>query len=461
MGTQGIGRGRRATALALGCLFAAAAPGTRAQDRENAAPLSVDECVAIALANSDALGQAAGGVESARGAHLADYRVLLPTLGVSATWGRDYQQYRKEIRDLERQAALAAGKPLPDKYDGEYSGQMTLQASQTILSLPGLQSWRASERVLEAARNDYRAALSDVELNVRQQFYMYLGTVRIAEVEAQAARIAREQLRRSEVLFRLGSVARTDVLQAQVNLSEAERTSVLREHDGRIELARLALVMGLDPNQSLVVDTTLAAPGPPPEGDVDFWVSQALARRADLAASRQRLLAAELAVTGAKQARLPELSATAAWWRYATDGDDPLLDKSTTNQYNSGWMVSLELSTQLFNGLLTEGRIEAAKGDRLTRRETVERQEKDIALEVREAYLDISAEMNNLEAARAGMRLAAENLRLQQALYESGAGTLLEWDNARLALRRARLAAIQAEISLVLAHARFSRAVAA
>ena len=38
-------------------------------------------------------------------------------------------------------------------------------------------------------------------------------------------------------------------------------------------------------------------------------------------------------------------------------------------------------------------------------------------------------------------------------------GTLLEWDNARLDLRRAEVSLIQAQINLLLAHVRFRKAI--
>ena len=89
----------------------------------------------------------------------------------------------------------------------------------------------------------------------------------------------------------------------------------------------------------------------------------------------------------------------------------------------------------------------------------LERLEKEIALEVRDAYLSVANEWENLKAAESSVALNEENLRLQQALYESGAGTLLEWDNARLDMRRAEVSLIQAQINLLLAHVRFRKAV--
>ncbi|MFH1143909.1 MAG: TolC family protein [Candidatus Eisenbacteria bacterium] len=418
-----------------------------AVDVDTAGALNVDDCVAIALESSDVLSQARGGVQGAKGNYLASYAQVLPTIGTTASWSRDYQQYQRELAKL-----------LGLEYSGEYSGSLSFHVTQSIFSLPGIQSLRATGKGFEAAREDYGAALSDVELTVRQQFYAYIGARRLAEVEERAVAVTREQLRRSETLFRLGSVARTDVLQAQVNLAEAEQAAVQRRNDLRLELARLALVMGLDPRRELEIDTLLADPGAPPEGELDAWVAVAIEQRDDLAAARARLRGAEISLSGARQERLPELGAYATWSRYARDPDEILLD-GVSAEYNSSWMVSLQLSVNFFSGLMTEGHIEAAKGERVNRRAAVERMEKDIALEVREAFLDIFAEFENLESARTSVALARENLRLQQALYESGAGTLLEWDNARLSLRRAQVAEIQAEISRLLAHARFKRAI--
>jgi outer membrane protein TolC len=184
-----------------------------------------------------------------------------------------------------------------------------------------------------------------------------------------------------------------------------------------------------------------------------------------VAAARARLRAAELAQSAARWLRLPTVGAQASWAQTKRAGDQESPGYQTEEwetlpyDYTSeDWSVAVAANLNLFTGLQTEGEIERAKGQVLESRELLERLEKDAALEVRNSHVAIRDARESLNAARTSVSLAEESLRLQQALYESGAGTLLDWDDARLKLRRAELSRIQAEISLLLSHARFRRA---
>jgi outer membrane protein len=427
---------RLAAILGLGLLAGRA----WAADPPPGVPLTADECVRIALQNSDKLAQAGGQEMSARGNYWSSYRTLLPSISAGADWSRQYQPY------------------LPPERDVQFSGGVGFDLSQTIFDLPGLASLSAQGQSLRAASADVAATKSDVAVTVRQQFYVCMAVMRLAEVEAHAAQLARDQLHRSETLFELGSVARSDVLQAQVNLADAEQLATQRRNAVPLELGRLALSMGLDPRTSVVVDTSVVLPAEDPTGPLDAYVRTAYGRRPDLVAARHRLRAAELNLLRAKAERLPTVSGRAGWTRSAYDFDKPLLNGPEAT-YRNSWSMGVSASVSLFSGLLIEGGIQSAKGGRLSQEQSLELQEKTAALEVQEAYLGIFNAREVLRAAVTGVNLAQENLRLQQALYESGAGTLLEWDNARLDLRRAQVSQIQAELDLLSAQAGFRRAV--
>ncbi|MBM3316229.1 MAG: TolC family protein [Candidatus Eisenbacteria bacterium] len=429
--------------LALAALLGAAFPAAAAELLP-AGPLTVEDCVRIARDRSDLIEQAEARIESARGARLRSYQSLLPSVSATAGWRSEYVDY----------FGLAGE---------QYSISRGISVRQTLFDLPLLLQRKALGAGVTGAEAGLRTTLADVELAARQQFYVCVAGLKLADIEEQAVAVAGEQLRRSETLFRLGSVARSDVLQARVNLADAEQQAMQRRNAVGIEHARLALVLGLDPRTPLTIDSTLVLPAEVPQGDLDAWVAQALQRRPDLRAGRAQLAAAEWSERAARWQRLPSIGANGNWGRVETrrlrenlPGYDQPRDEDS--DYSS-WSVSVGLSVELFSGLRIEGDIQSAAAGRRQQRANLERMEKEAALEVRNAFNAIHEERESLRAARVTVSLAEENLRLQQALYESGAGTLLEWDNARLGLRRARLTLIQAEISLLLAQARFRQAV--
>ncbi len=429
----------------IGTALAGAQPAGQALALDG--PLRVEQAVEIALENSDLVGQAIGRENAARGSYWASYNGLLPSITADGGW----QQGRQAVAGL-----------LTDEGSTLWGG-VTLRSS--LINVPAWRSISAQKQAYTAASQDLDDARGAIEVSAREQFYASVASIKLAEVEDRAVSVAREQLRRAETLFRLGSVARTDVLQAQVSLADAELVAIQRRNAVSAQHGSLAIVMGIDPRAEFEVDSALVVPERDPEGNVDAWVEQALARRPDVAAARARLRSAELGQSAARWLRLPTLGAQASWDKTKRDGDQKQRDPFTGAWYTSpydytseDWSVAIAATLTLFNGLQTEGEIERAKGFELESRETLERLEKEVALEVRNLSLAIRDARESVNAARTGVTLAAENLRLQQALYESGAGTLLDWDDARLKLRRAEVASIQAEIALLLSHARFQRA---
>lgn len=442
---------RRGAALALLVLLVGLLAAEAASAQEGvlpAGPLSVDVCVAIALERNDLLGQAEAGLQATKGSYWQSYRDLLPNVSVSAGWSRSDPAREVPVQEGNFWIIRAI----------KYDGALSLRASQTLLSLPALQRARRTRRSLHAAQYDLAATRDDVEVTARQQYFTLLATMKLADVEVRAVALSREQLRRAETLFRLGSVARSDVLQAQVNLAEADQIALDRRNAVALERGRLAMVMGLDPRTPLEIDTMLVVPQEAVAGDLDQWVRRAMEQRPELRAARYRVEASGLAVSAAKLSRLPAVGLDYSWRRSASS-DDEWLENPLVRQ--TTWSVSVGASVQLFDGLGTEGRIESAKGDERLQIERLERLDKEVALEVRDAYLSAANEWENVQAAETRVVLNRENLRLQQALYESGAGTLLEWDNARLDMRRAEVSLIQAQINLLLAHVHFEKAIGA
>ncbi len=410
-------------------------------------PLQVEDCVAIALGENHLIGEAEARVTQSQGSAKMALRAVLPSVTGRAGWS---EQARSEELPLVVEGQLVG------TTDRIYSGNLYLSANQSLIDLEGFYDLRSSRAVLSASHLDLDATREDVEFDVRGSFYGCVAALKLAEVEENAVEVAREQLRRAETLFNLGSVARSDVLQAKVNLADAEMNAINRRNVVRVEHSRLAMRMGLDPRIDLVVDTTLSIPSVDPVGSVEDWIQSAWETRSDLEAARERLHAAELGESSAKLGRLPTVGASLSLSHSGNSLTERMLDDV---DWSRTWTIGLGVNFTVFDGFLREGRIESAVGQKRAQREALDRQVKEAALEVKDAFLSIRKERESLNAAGQTVRLAEENLRLQQALYESGAGTLLEWDNARLDLRRARVSLIQAQINLIVSHLRFQKSI--
>jgi outer membrane protein TolC len=277
-------------------------------------------------------------------------------------------------------------------------------------------------------------------------YYELVRAEDLTQVNNEAHQLATDQLRRAQSLFELGSVARGDVLQAQVNLAAADRDRIQAANQVESQRARLALALAVPVDAPLEI----ADPPPPPvdlPGDEDALIQEAISNRPDLRQAAASLAAARANLNAAKWERYPSVGAS---YSYTKRGDE-LGELFKQFDQDISYGVGVGLEWQLFDGFSTKGAIERAVAARNTEQQAFEQQRLQVALDVRESLIAIRNASEKIRSAEEGVRLAEESAKLQQALYESGGGTLLEWNNAQVELTRARVSLVDAQVDLHLA----------
>jgi outer membrane protein TolC len=109
-----------------------------------------------------------------------------------------------------------------------------------------------------------------------------------------------------------------------------------------------------------------------------------------------------------------------------------------------GYSVGLVVTLPLFDGFQRENGVNTAKArlDRATQSEGLVRQQ--IAKEVNQAALMLTAAEKSVEASRTGLEQAAEEFRVVKERFESGRGIQLEILDAQVSLTRARFNTVAA-----------------
>ncbi|RMG23827.1 MAG: TolC family protein, partial [Armatimonadetes bacterium] len=103
--------------------------------------------------------------------------------------------------------------------------------------------------------------------------------------------------------------------------------------------------------------------------------------------------------------------------------------------------------------------VQQAKQDEEQARIALEQLKLGIELEVRQAWLDLTAAQQAIETARLNVEFAEEAYRLAQVRYSGGVGTPLEVSDATVALARARASLVAATYDYRKAYARLQKAV--
>jgi outer membrane protein TolC len=312
-----------------------------------------------------------------------------------------------------------------------YSGRLSL--SQNLLSFPSMAGIRSAKAAREATRGRTQATRADIALQASQQFYTLLRAIKLATVARQTLELTQSQLKRTQALFELGSVAKGDVLKQQVQVSQALLDDINARGAIEVERARLVGVLGLDPGTKLEIDTTLAEA----TFEVDsatVW-RDAFTNRPELQAARASLASARASLGGAQGRRYPELSGGLGY-SYGVTGHFPKSFREIDD--NSSRTVSLGLSVPNFDGRNTRGAIQQAKARKLQAEYDVRLEELDVGPDGQTALQSASLARDRIQVTRDEQAAAEEDLKLSQEKYNVGSATVLELIDAQVALTRAR-----------------------
>lgn len=434
--------------VVAGTLWAAAAA---------AQPLTADRAVAIALRNSPQLIQAEAGVLDARSGLYGAYSGILPHVGASVT----------RFNSVTEGSRSPFGTVLIEQDSEAHGTTPAVSGRWSVLDLSGIQSWRAASSGLKAARLSRTAARNDVVFGVRQQFYGAVQTYHLARVAGGSLRVARDNERRVRALFEVGSVSRSDLLQAQVRTAQAELdslTAVANIVDARI---LLATALGIGEGELGEIDTVLDAT--PRDIDEALLQREAAEQRPDLLAARAAYNSAKSNRTAARLQRLPTLEAqstvefdTRSRRTSTTNppGLPPIIEpgiEATESETDRAWSGSLSLNLNLFDGFGMDSRNAAAEARLRRARAELETLERNLAASVNQAVIQYREAVERERVARRAYEAAVENLKLTQQKYNVGSATILELVDAQVQATRAEADMVSARAAIRIAEARLEQ----
>ena len=279
-----------------------------------------------------------------------------------------------------------------------------------------------AERSLADAQKDMTTlTAAQIRLSVRSAYFQVMG----AEAVLHAAREVQgnRQLIVRQISALAGSQLRStlDVSFASVLESEAELAVVRAESSVQQQRTRLATAMGqLQPVTATLVEEQLPSKLPP---DPSSFLAQADLQRADLNAAISQQQAASRFADSERRLSYPTLNALGA------AGQIPFHDRTLQGNYAA---AGFNLSIPVFNGGLFAARRTEAELESNARTRDVE----EVKLEVNEQVQnDWSQAMEAYRSLDVSTRLVAqskESLRLAQARYQAGLGSIVELNEAQL-----------------------------
>jgi len=388
-----------------------------AASAQSGSTLSLDEAIGIAIANNLTLQNAAMQVEKAEHDVAIARTRRMPSFSIESQASQlltpvDISFPRGAFGDYPGIGPIPSTDATVTTPRG-MSLYLNAQATQPLSQLFTINlNVRLSETSLAYEREQVRAGRLALVQNVRRQYYAVLETASALEAVAAKTKLLEEMDRVTATRVAQQVVLKSDRLDVQTRLAEAELTRLTLRHTLASRKEQFNQLLGRDIRTPFEI-----APIPEPsrfEVDREAAQTRALDARPDIRQARVRLQQAELAHRVSKADRIPELA-------LAGSSVMPVNIDGAPRNIST---VAIQAKWDVFDWG-RKGRTVAAKGLEIM-------QAKNSMFDAEQrAVLEINNEVRRVEAARAQLRVARlaqeharENARVRMNQYEVRAALL-------------------------------------
>ena len=314
--------------------------------------------------------------------------------------------------------------------------------------------WRADRERATAGREDARAILADVILDVRLAFINVRAQKELVAVAKGNVENQWRHLEQVQGFIDAKLRPPIDLAQARADVGTAELRLLMAENDYSLAKVDLRRAMGEASQDDYDVATDEIPPVPDEDASQEQLTRQAIQQRADLSAADRRIRADELALTAARGGYGPKIHLSAT----VTDVG-PLWTPGPFDSRNLRWnyYALLSLSWPLFEGLRTKAVVTEMQATLSQTRARKSLLFLSADVEVDHARRTIAMTKGAIRVADMTVENSRERLKLAEGRYQAGAGTALELADAQLGNVAAAVARVQARFALAGAPSSFTR----
>ena len=399
------------TALVVSGLMLSAGSTALAADTVE---LGLSDSVQMALENNRTIKESLADVDTAKWAISQYRRKFGPTLSWSGTMNRIGGEAYQQATDQD--------------YDWNYGN--TLSVGMPLYNEPLRQQVEANKLALNAADLTLENTKQAIRLQATSAYYNILQCRNLIDVQQDAVNTLQTHLDNVNAQYRVGTVAKSDVLASQVQLANAQQSLVSAQNNYDVAVSTLNNIIGLPTNTNLSIHDQLKYT----EYDLtlDDCTRYALANRADGAAAVYKVKQAEQGVKAAKAGDYPTLNAAVS---RSIGGEEPF---RANHGSSNNWAAGLSAGWDIFDNGVTKANTHAAEASVTKAKEASAQTDESIQLDVRTAYLNLQAAEKNIHTTEVAVAQAQEDYKIAQVRYSAGVGVNLDVMDAEEKLTAAR-----------------------
>jgi len=416
-------------------------PGGRAkaqQSQQDSLIISLDQAIEIALEESNTIKIADLTIEKSGYSKKGSYAALYPNISASGSYQRTL---KKQIMAMDfggQAMEIEVG-----KWNNVTAG---VSASMPLINAQLWQSLKLSALDVEIAVEQARSSKISMVSQVKQAYYAVLLAQQVYDVYKTVYDNAATNLERTEHNYNAGKTSEYEYLRAQVNVKNAEPNvfSALAAID--LAIWQLKAVMGIDLTAKIGV-----------MGDINQYKDDMLeynlladnanlennSTLAQLSLQNQQL---ERTIKMTKYQYVPTLAASFSY-NYMAMGDN------FDMKWNPYSVAGLSLNIPIFDGFSKRNNIRQYKANQNILQLNIEDTERNLRIAFKNYENQIATYMKNYSAAESTLEMAQRSYDIAEKMYELGKATLLELNDAQLALVQAQLTMSQAVYNFMITKA--------
>ena len=347
-----------------------------------------------------------------------------PGLGAQEAESRSSEEGRKSARGafgprlgVSYSATKTESKLDPSATMGTKNPKMGVYSWGIEVTQPIFQGFRLLSTYQKAAlqADSDKASLRKAELDMTEQvqtaFLEYLKAGENTRSMRDSLTRLREQLRIAQAYFEVGLSPRLDVLQAEVDVSEAERLLIEAENTQATTLARLNTLLGFDATAVNTYTGTLK----------EQCLELAYRQRPDLYVAQK---AVEIARKSQKEVQSDYYPQIEGYYSMTQSGNTPGMQRSGENgSHVTNWEVGAQATWNVFEWGTTYYADKQAGWQVTKMRYEQENLKLEVGYDIKSKYLAVQEARKRIAVAQNSVAQATEAYNVALARYHEHVGT--------------------------------------
>ncbi|MCI7615867.1 TolC family protein [Desulfovibrio piger] len=355
-----------------------------------------------------------------------------PGLGAQEAESRSSEEGRKSARGafgprlgLSYSATKTESKRDPSATMGTKNPKMGVYSWGVEVTQPIFQGFRLLSTYQKAAlqADSDKASLRKAELDMTEQvqtaFLEYLKAGENTRSMRDSLTRLREQLRIAQAYFEVGLSPRLDVLQAEVDVSEAESLLIEAENTQATTLARLNTLLGFDATAVNTYTGTLKEVGF--RYTLEQCLELAYRQRPDLYVAQK---AVEIARKSQKEVQSDYYPQIEGYYSMTQSGNTPGMQRSGENgSHVTNWEVGAQATWNVFEWGTTYYADKQAGWQVTKMRYEQENLKLEVGYDIKSKYLAVQEARKRIAVAQNSVAQATEAYNVALARYHEHVGT--------------------------------------